>query len=94
MKPPKHAPIPGRVYRHYRAGLYCVECLARHSETKEWMVVYRSYQQEPVQFWCRPLAHWLEKVEYDERVVPRFGETALVCPGPHGVGLVNPEAPP
>lgn len=52
--------VPAGLYRHYKGGLYTVLHLARHSETEEWLVVYRSEAQGT--FWARPLSMWLEEV--------------------------------
>ncbi|NHN84717.1 DUF1653 domain-containing protein [Acetobacter musti] len=60
---------PG-VYRHYKGGLYTVLATARHSETEEWFVVYRSESMGTL--WVRPLSMWLEKVGG----VPRFARLA------------------
>jgi hypothetical protein len=79
VKPPKGAPTVGRVYRHYKGGLYCVEALARHTEDNVWMVVYREYHGSET-IWTRPLAHWLQRTQYEGKWVPRFGETAILCP--------------
>ena len=63
-------------YRHYNGNLYLVTALARHSETLEEMVVYQGLY-ESVEFgrnpvWTRPLKSFLEPVEVDGRIVPRF----------------------
>lgn len=61
---------PGR-WRHFKGGEYEVICVARHSETEEYMVVYRAlYGDDSV--WVRPASMWLETVERDGTVTPRF----------------------
>ena len=63
-------PTPG-LYRHYKGNTYQVISLARHSETREPMVVYRAlYGEEGL--WVRPLAMFIETVEVAGRRVPRF----------------------
>ena len=61
---------PGR-YRHFKGKEYEVLYLARHSETEEWMVVYRALYGE-FGIWVRPASMWLETVERDGKVMPRF----------------------
>lgn len=61
---------PGR-YRHYKGNDYEVLHLARHSETREAIVVYRALYGERG-LWVRPLAMFLESVEIEGRRVPRF----------------------
>lgn len=51
---------PG-LYRHYKGGLYTVLHTARHSETEEWLVVYRSEAHGSL--WVRPLSMWIEQVD-------------------------------
>ena len=58
-------------YRHFKGGLYRVEGIARHSETLEEMVVYRSLT-EPEKLWVRPLSMWEENVTRDGKTFPRF----------------------
>lgn len=53
-------PEPGR-YQHYKGAEYEVLHCARHSETEEWLVVYKQcYGDEGV--WVRPLAMFCEQV--------------------------------
>lgn len=61
---------PG-VYEHYRGARYEVLLVARHSETEEWVVVYRQLYGDG-SAWVRPLAMFVESVEFDGRTVPRF----------------------
>ena len=63
-------PAPGR-YRHYKGGEYEVIGVARHSETREPMVVYRPLYGEGG-LWVRPLAMFAETVTNNGETVPRF----------------------
>ena len=62
--------IGGR-YRHFKGMEYRVLALAKHSETGEPLVVYQQ-QYGDGGVWARPLAMFLETVERDGRVQPRF----------------------
>lgn len=65
---------PGR-YRHYKGKDYIVYGSARHSETEEIMVIYRTdYSDESgnVSHWVRPLGMFNESVEMDNLNRPRF----------------------
>ena len=63
-------PLPGR-YRHYKGHDYQVIGIARHSETLEEVVVYRAlYGSE--ELWVRPRGMFLENVEVEGTVKPRF----------------------
>ena len=63
-------------YEHYKKKRYQVIGVARHSETLEEMVVYRAlYDSEEFgdqALWVRPKAMFLEEVEVDGKLVPRF----------------------
>lgn len=61
---------PGK-YRHFKGGEYEVLGLATYSETGEQLVVYRALYGERG-LWVRPLAMFLETVERDGQVRPRF----------------------
>jgi hypothetical protein len=65
-----HQLRPGR-YRHYKGNLYEVIGIARHSETEEEMVVYRQLYGDH-SLWVRPLPMFLEQVEVNGRLLPRF----------------------
>ncbi len=61
---------PGR-YRHFKGKEYQVIGTARHSETREEMVVYRALYGDGG-LWVRPAAMWNETVERDGYRGPRF----------------------
>jgi hypothetical protein len=61
---------PGK-YRHFKGNEYQVLGVARHSETEEAMVVYRTCYGE-FDLWVRPLALFLSTKEVDGKQVARF----------------------
>jgi hypothetical protein len=61
-------------YRHFKGREYEVLGLARHSETQEWLVVYRPCYAEG--WWVRPAVMFLEFVDHDGARVPRFAHIA------------------
>lgn len=61
---------PGR-YRHYKGKDYEVIGVARHSETEEPMVVYRTLYGD-YSLWVRPFAMFTEEVEVEGEKRPRF----------------------
>ena len=58
-------------YRHYKGNEYDVIDLARHSETHEWIVVYRPRYGEHG-LWVRPYEMFIENVIVNGASVPRF----------------------
>ncbi len=59
------------LYKHYKGNMYEVFMTAQHSETEEWMVVYKAlYGEEGM--WVRPYEMFMEKVEVDGKMVDRF----------------------
>lgn len=63
------------IYQHYKGPHYEVIDLARHSETEEWLVLYRTCYGERG-LWVRPLTMFTEMVSVDGVSRPRF---AWVC---------------
>lgn len=41
-------PIPGRLYKHYKGGLYEFMFMSTHSETGEPLVIYRPFYLDPI----------------------------------------------
>ena len=59
------------IYKHYKGNLYEVFMTAQHSETEEWMVVYKAlYGEEGM--WVRPYDMFVEKVQYEGKEIDRF----------------------
>ncbi len=53
----------GKVYRHFKGNYYFVENRAKHSESQEWMVVYKPlYDRKDCQIWVRPEKMFLEEI--------------------------------
>jgi hypothetical protein len=76
-------PIIGGVYKHYKSTggldhLYRVTGFAKHSETEEILVVYEALYynnwlvDSAVQFTVRPLGMFMESVEVNGEIKPRF----------------------
>ena len=62
--------LPGR-YRHFKGNEYEVVGIARHSETEEPLVVYRTLYGEGG-LWVRPAEMWNETVERNGKTYRRF----------------------
>ena len=60
---------PG-IYEHYKKNLYQVIEVVHHSETEEELVLYKRLDDGGM--WVRPLTMFLENVEVDGVVRPRF----------------------
>jgi hypothetical protein len=69
LKPLPATPL-GR-YRHYKGRDYEVIGVARHSETREVLVVYRPLYNDSG-LWVRPHAMFFEEIEVDGVRRPRF----------------------
>lgn len=67
-------PKVGKLYKHYKGGIYRILTLAKHSETQDTLVIYQSTEFGSV--YARPLEMWFEDVnksaDEDGRVVYRF----------------------
>ncbi len=66
---------PGQLYKHYKGDTYKVITLAKHSETREWMVIYERQTDIMHQGWkiqARPLDMFIENVDVEGYKGPRF----------------------
>lgn len=54
--------LVGKVYRHFKGGLYVVEGIAKHTETEEKMVVYRDLCDDS-KLYVRPYSMFIEKTD-------------------------------
>jgi len=57
-------------YKHFKGNIYEVIAVAKHTETMEDMVIYKSLSDSKV--WARPKKMFLEKVEVDGKMLERF----------------------
>lgn len=67
---PDEAPLPGR-YRHYKGQFYEVMAVVRHSETEEWLVLYRALYGD-YGLWVRPVAMFVGSVMHEGCEQARF----------------------
>lgn len=68
----KNQPTVNRgIYKHYKGNLYEVLDVGRHSETEEWMVIYRTLYGDG-STWIRPYAMFVETVDFEGKVLKRF----------------------
>jgi len=59
------------LYQHYKGKMYEVYMTAQHSETEEWVVVYKAlYGDEGI--WVRPYDMFVSKVEVNGQMTERF----------------------
>lgn len=63
--------VKAGVYEHYKGNKYQVIDVATHSETEEKLVVYRPMYGD-MALWVRPVDMFVESVEIDGKMVPRF----------------------
>ncbi len=62
---------PGQVYKHYKGGMYEIISAAIHTETNEYLIVYKSLEDNRV--WCRPHHMFTEVLNVSEDIgIPRF----------------------
>ncbi|HIP51793.1 MAG TPA: DUF1653 domain-containing protein [Campylobacterales bacterium] len=59
------------IYKHYKGNLYEVLETARHSETEEWMVIYRTLYDD-ASTWVRPYEMFVETIEIEGKILKRF----------------------
>jgi hypothetical protein len=59
------------LYLHYKGQEYEVIEVARHSETQEWVVVYRCLYGD-YSLWVRPYDMFVEAIVINDVEVPRF----------------------
>jgi hypothetical protein len=81
--PHPHESLPPGRYRHYKGRDYEVFGVARHSETEEYLVVYRCLYGDG-SLWVRPLPMFLESVSIGGETVARFTYIGPVTEGEQG----------
>ena len=66
------------IHRHYKGNLYEFFMTAQHSETEEWMVVYKALYGDKG-MWVRPYEMFVEKVEVAGVWISRFEKIEGEC---------------
>ena len=74
----KPALAPG-YYQHYKGAYYQLLDLARHSETEEWLAIYRALYAD-FGLWARPATMFAENVEIAGELLPRFQYVGNIKP--------------
>lgn len=69
--PAMNEPTKYQRFRHYKGNLYEVITEAKHSETNQTLVIYRSLD-EPGKIWARPKDMFYGTVEINCQIIPRF----------------------
>ncbi|MCH8493528.1 MAG: DUF1653 domain-containing protein [Idiomarina sp.] len=70
MKKTKPELRPG-IYRHYKGNDYQVIDVVCHSESEEWLVLYRPCYGDR-NLWVRPYAMFMETIVVEGEPIPRF----------------------
>ncbi|MCM2679656.1 DUF1653 domain-containing protein [Echinimonas agarilytica] len=63
--------ISSGIYQHYKGSRYEVIDVVRHSETEEYLVLYKPLYGEQ-KLWVRPFDMFVESVEVNGEMKPRF----------------------
>jgi hypothetical protein len=61
-------------YQHYKGNMYEVLGVGCHTESNEYYVVYQPIEKKPgiPEIWLRPYEMFVENVEVDGELRPRF----------------------
>ena len=68
---PKAKNLKIGIYEHYKGNKYEVIGVGFYSETLQEVVIYKAMYEEN-NLWARPLEMFLENVDVDGKMVPRF----------------------
>lgn len=67
--------MEGLVVTHFKGSIYQIICVATGTENSAKYVIYKSSGGiNPPKIYARPLDMFLEEVEYDGKIVPRFSK--------------------
>lgn len=63
-------PKDGQIFQHYKGGQYEIIATGFLEDTEAPCVIYRSLERNMV--WVRTAKNFLEEIEYDGKMSPRF----------------------
>lgn len=64
-----------KIVRHYKGNYYRILHTAKHTETKEKLVIYEQLYENKYPkgyVWCRPFEMFYEQIMYNDNLVYRF----------------------
>lgn len=71
-------PLEGQVFQHYKGGKYEIVATGFFEDTEAPCVVYRSLEKNIV--WVRTARNFLENIEHDGAIQPRFAPVGMIIP--------------
>lgn len=57
--------VPGCIYRHFKGDYYQVLAIARHTDTREPLVIYQLLYHKKQKTWARPFKEFLSEVDHE-----------------------------
>ena len=72
MKDSKTTQLQPGVYEHYKGKRYEVIGIGKDTETEVDVVIYKPLYESDVVYWVRPYDMFIESVEIEGKVIPRF----------------------
>lgn len=54
----------GQIYKHFKGTTHRIICIAKHSETKEDMIIYTHNDDNEI--WARPIDMFLSEVDHEK----------------------------
>ena len=58
----RNFPRKGELWQHFKGGIYTILCIAKHSETGEWLVIY----ERDGDICARPLDMFMSEVDREK----------------------------
>ena len=63
-----YADLIGKVVRHYKGNFYYIEDICLNSETKEYMIIYKTlYNRTDSNIWTRPASMFFDKIDKNKK---------------------------
>ena len=63
-----YADLIGKVVRHYKGNYYYIEDICLNSETKEYMIIYKTlYNRTDSNIWTRPASMFFDKIDKNKK---------------------------